>query len=45
LFVKEEAGQLFSDIGIAISSSIVVSMVVAVALVPVAYANFAWRGR
>jgi multidrug efflux pump subunit AcrB len=43
LFVKEEAGQLFSDIGIAISSSIVVSMVVAVALVPVAYANFAWR--
>ena len=43
MFVKEEAGQLFSDIGIAISSSIVVSMVVAVSLVPVAYANFAWR--
>ena len=43
LCVKEEAGQLFSDIGIAISSSIVVSMAVAVALVPVAYANFAWR--
>jgi multidrug efflux pump subunit AcrB len=43
LFVKEEAGQLFSDIGIAISSSIAVSMVVAVALVPVAYANFAAR--
>ncbi len=43
LFVKEEAGQLFSDIGIAISSSIAVSMVVAVSLVPVAYANFAWR--
>jgi multidrug efflux pump subunit AcrB len=43
MFVKEEAGQLFSDIGIAISSSIFVSMVVAVALVPVAYANFAWR--
>jgi multidrug efflux pump subunit AcrB len=44
LFVEEEAGQLFSDIGIAISSSIAVSMVVAVALVPVAYANFARRG-
>ncbi|MCF7733960.1 MAG: efflux RND transporter permease subunit [Akkermansiaceae bacterium] len=44
LFVKEEAGQLFSDIGIAISSAIVVSMVVAIALVPVAYANFTWRG-
>ncbi|MBB5351598.1 multidrug efflux pump subunit AcrB [Haloferula luteola] len=43
LFVREEAGQLFSDIGIAISSSIVVSMVVAIALVPVAYANLAWR--
>jgi multidrug efflux pump subunit AcrB len=43
LFVREEAGQLFSDIGIAISTSIIVSMVVAVALVPVAYANFAWR--
>lgn len=43
LFVKEEAGQLFSDIGIAISSAIVVSMVVAIALVPVAYANLAWR--
>ncbi len=39
LFVKEEAGQLFSDIGIAISASILVSMLVAVALVPVAYAN------
>jgi multidrug efflux pump subunit AcrB len=43
LFVKEEAGQLFSDIGIAISSSIVVSMIVAIALVPVAYANLARR--
>lgn len=39
LFVKEEAGQLFSDIGIAISASILVSMLVAVTLVPVAYAN------
>ncbi len=39
LFVKEEAGQLFSDIGISISASIVVSMVVAIAVVPVAFAN------
>ncbi|MAS96744.1 MAG: acriflavin resistance protein [Verrucomicrobiales bacterium] len=39
LFVKEEAGQLFSDIGIAISASIIVSMVVAIAVVPVAFAN------
>ncbi len=39
LFVKEEAGQLFSDIGIAISASILVSMLVATTVVPVAYAN------
>ncbi len=39
LFVKEEAGQLFSDIGIAISASIIVSMLVAIAVVPVAFAN------
>ena len=43
LFVKEEAGQLFSDIGIAISASILVSMLVAIALVPVAYANLPQR--
>ncbi len=43
LFVKEEAGQLFSDIGIAISASILVSMLVAVTVVPVAYANLADR--
>lgn len=44
LFVKEEAGQLFSDIGIAISASILVSMLVAVTLVPVACANLPERG-
>lgn len=43
LFVKEEAGQLFSDIGIAISSSIIVSMLVAVSVVPVAFANLPRR--
>lgn len=39
LFVKEEAGQLFSDIGIAVSFSILASMLVAITIVPVAYAN------
>ncbi|PPR18634.1 MAG: Efflux pump membrane transporter BepE [Alphaproteobacteria bacterium MarineAlpha9_Bin7] len=36
LFIKEEAGQLFSDIAIAISASIVASMFVAIAVVPAA---------
>ncbi|MEM1443110.1 MAG: efflux RND transporter permease subunit [Verrucomicrobiota bacterium] len=43
LFIEEEAGQLFSDIGIAISASIIVSMLVAVAVVPVASANLLRR--
>ncbi|MCF7222235.1 efflux RND transporter permease subunit [Lysobacter sp. TLK-CK17T] len=34
LFVKEEAGQLYSDIAIAISASILTSMAVAVTVVP-----------
>lgn len=38
LFIQEEAGQLFSDIGIAISSSILMSMLVAIVVVPVVYA-------
>lgn len=45
LFIREEAGQLFSDIGIAISASIIVSMLVAVAVVPVASANLPERKR
>lgn len=36
LFVKEEAGQLYSDIAVAISASIIVSMLVAVSVVPTA---------
>jgi multidrug efflux pump subunit AcrB len=36
LFVQEEAGQLFSDIAIAISASITFSMLVAVTVVPLA---------
>jgi len=39
LFVREEAGQLFSDIAIAISAAIVASMLVAVTVVPSASAR------
>jgi len=39
LFVKQEAGQIYSDIAIAISASIVLSMFVAVTLVPAACAR------
>jgi len=45
LFVQEEAGQLYSDIAIAISAAIILSMIIAVTLVPAATArlNFARR--
>ncbi len=43
LFVQEEAGQLFSDIGIAIASAILASMLVAIGIVPAASARFARR--
>ncbi len=36
VFIEEEAGQLYSDIAIAISASILMSMLVAIALVPAA---------
>ncbi|MDF1762740.1 MAG: efflux RND transporter permease subunit [Oleibacter sp.] len=39
LFVQEEAGQLYSDIAIAIASAIIVSMLVAVTVVPSASAR------
>ncbi len=39
LFVKEEAGQLYSDIAIAISAAIFVSMLVAMTIVPAAAAR------
>ncbi len=39
LFVQQEAGQLYSDIAIAISGAIIASMLVAIFLVPVALAN------
>jgi multidrug efflux pump subunit AcrB len=40
LFVQEEAGQLYSDIAIAISTAILASMLFAVAVVPAACAYF-----
>ncbi len=40
LFIEEEAGQLFSDIAIAISGAIVASMLIAVTVVPSAAARF-----
>jgi multidrug efflux pump subunit AcrB len=40
LFVEQEAGQLYSDIAIAISAAIIASMLVAIFVVPVTIANF-----
>jgi len=40
LFVAQEAGQLYSDIAIAISGAIIASMLVAIFVVPSALANF-----
>jgi multidrug efflux pump subunit AcrB len=45
LFVEEEAGQLFSDIAIAISAAILASLVVAVTIVPAAIARVGFGGR
>ncbi|MBT8077793.1 MAG: efflux RND transporter permease subunit [Gammaproteobacteria bacterium] len=39
LFIREEAGQLYSDIAIAISASILASMLVAITLIPTASAR------
>lgn len=45
LFINEEAGQLYSDVAIAIASAIIVSMLVAITLVPTISArlNFATK--
>lgn len=45
LFVEQEAGQLFSDIAIAISAAIIASMAVAIAVVPAAIARLGFSGR
>ncbi len=39
LFINQEAGQLYSDIAIAISGAIIASMLVAIFVIPVAMAN------
>jgi multidrug efflux pump subunit AcrB len=45
LFVQEEAGQLYSDVAIAISASILASMAVAVTVVPALGARLAFGSR
>lgn len=45
LFVEQEAGQLFSDIAIAISAAILASMVVAMAVVPATIARLGFSGQ
>jgi len=45
LFIQEEAGQLYSDVAIAVAASILASMLVAITIVPTASANIAFRRR
>ena len=40
IFIEEEAGQLYSDIAVAISASILMSMLIAITLVPAAAARY-----
>ncbi len=40
IFIKEEVGQLYSDIAVAISAAILMSMLVAVTLIPAACSRF-----
>lgn len=44
VFIQEEAGQLYSDVAIAISASIFVSMLVAITVIPTASARLAFTG-
>jgi multidrug efflux pump subunit AcrB len=43
VFIAEEAGQLYSDIAIAVTASILASMLVAITVVPTAAAHFPFR--
>jgi multidrug efflux pump subunit AcrB len=45
LFIQEEAGQLYSDVAIAVAASILASMLVAITIIPTASANIAFRRR
>lgn len=40
MFIEEEAGQLYSDVAVAISSAILMSMIVAITVIPVACSRF-----
>ena len=44
VFIQEEAGQLYSDIAIAVSASILASMIVAITIVPTACARIDFKG-
>ncbi|KPQ21995.1 efflux RND transporter permease subunit [Halomonas sp. HL-93] len=44
-FIEQEAGQLYSDIAVAISTSILISMVVAITVIPTLGAHIDFRGR
>ncbi|GGD49033.1 efflux RND transporter permease subunit [Lacimicrobium alkaliphilum] len=44
VFIAEEAGQLYSDVAIAISASILVSMLVAITVIPTASARLNFSG-
>ncbi len=44
LFIEQEAGQLYSDIAVAISASILVSMMVAISLIPVVSQRLRFEG-
>lgn len=43
VFIEEEAGQLYSDIAIGVSASILASMLVAITVIPTAAGHFAFR--
>ncbi|MGQ9427274.1 efflux RND transporter permease subunit [Gilvimarinus sp. F26214L] len=43
-FIEEEAGQLYSDVAIAISASILVSLLVAITVIPTASARLNFQG-
>lgn len=44
-FVEQEAGQLYSDVAIAISAAIIASMLVAITVLPTAAARLSFSGR
>ncbi|GHC36653.1 efflux RND transporter permease subunit [Aidingimonas halophila] len=44
-FIEQEAGQLYSDIAVAISASILVSMIVAITVIPTLGAHLDFHGR